>query len=249
MSTLLEAWKTYVEHALDPSLEGYLSLEELALITKIDVPRLQKLFRSEPWKTKLIQQGLPHPPLKKNNTSLTEKQLRWIRVASNPFTAKPIHILAAEHGVTMEEHRNWLQLPHFQRALQARVVSETPGVKVEVLRRTMNKATQGDAKATENYFRMINEPLPALQTQTSNGGQVSIERLMQVLQRVLPQDLLGAVALELMGQAPEPLELEEGDYEEVEPSLSEQDIQNTREYMDFAAKEIEPSAPPLEGEQ
>lgn len=218
MSNLLEAWKTYVEHSLNPSLEGYLSLEELSIITKETPERLFKLFSSEPWKTKLVQQGLPFPPLKKNNSSLSEKQLRWIRVATNPFTAKPLHLLAAENGVTMEEHRNWMKLPHFQRAYQSRLVSESSTAKPEIFRRQMNKAVQGDTKATETYFRMINEPLPTLQVAQSSGGQVPIARLMEVLQKVLPQEQLMAVALELMGQPPEePLALDPADYEEVEP--------------------------------
>lgn len=205
MSTIEEAYRTYLELSLNPASDTpFMSAEEIsyALNGTPSAELIYEWFQKPPYKTQLLKAGLPLPPLRKTKASLSAQQLEWIRVASNPYTQKSLQLLAKEHGITIEQHMQWLLQPHFRREYEKRIAGQTLGVKGEVVRKTMTKAISGDQKATENYFRMINEPLPQLQLVESNQGSLPVSTIMEVLQRILTPSQLAEVSLAFMGQSP-----------------------------------------------
>lgn len=200
---MLEALRIYLEYALQGT---YLSCEELAPLTSSEAEEIYSAFREKDFSEKILKEGVPLPPLRLTRDSLSEKQLRWIRAASNPYSQKNLNLLASENDVTIEEHQSWLLRPHFRKAYERRVGAQAQGAKGEVIRRTMNKAVQGDQKAVENYFKIIGEPLQALE-ESNSMASLPMGEIMAVLQRVLSQEDLAAVALAFMAK---PKELTQG---------------------------------------
>lgn len=191
---MLELLRLYLEYALHGT---YLSCEELSNHTPsppILPQEIYDAFREKGFSEKILSEGVPLPPLTLSRDSLTEKQIRWIRAASNPYTVKSLIQLATEMGVTIEEHQSWLLRPHFRKAYEARVGLQAQGAKGEVLRRTMGKAVQGDQKAVENYYRLIGEPLQKLEEATSQQS-LPLNEILNILQKVLSQEQLAEVAL------------------------------------------------------
>lgn len=204
---MLEALRLYLENALQGI---YLSCEELANISDVSAQEIYDAFREKTFSEKILSEGVPLPPLKLTRDSLSEKQLRWIRAASNPYTQRSLQQLADMHGVTIEEHQSWLLRPHFRKAYETRLGLQAQGAKGEVIRRTLNKATQGDQKAVENYYRIIGEPLQKLE-EPLNQQSLPIQDILGILQKVLSPEQLAEVAVAFLNK---PKEITSGTVEE-----------------------------------
>lgn len=227
-----------------------LSCEELAKNTPFTKEEIHRFLASKATAQVLKKRyGLRPPPLIYTEQSLTSRQLRVLTHVTNPFTQKPLTQLLKEQSIDLNEWREWLSRPHFRNAYNARTVREGSQAKAEVFRRTLNKATQGDQKAVETYFRMINEPLPELTKVSSTEGTIEIHELLKVLQQVLPVEQLGAVAyaLQTRNAPPEILELEsgEGSFSESEPGqLNGLDLINPAPSSDFGSEANDPELDP-----
>ena len=146
----------------------------------------------------LLEKGILPPskttPLPDPHQSLTQQQLDFLSAVTNPFTAATLPSLCKLHGVTMDQHNTWMTHPNYVRAYNRLLKSRLPNARGEVSRRVAQKATTGDAKSVELYFRLMGEPLPEL---TSNQTTTQLENLLAVLQRVLTVEQMHEVAMEL----------------------------------------------------
>lgn len=197
MSGFFEAKRTFLERALLGTLN---TVEELAEEFELDPEELSAFFRSETVKKQLLEEGLT-PPLKNlDKNDLDERQLRFIRIASNPFTAKSLGQLAYEAGISLEEHNEWLLRPHYRKAYEERIKSTVRSAQGEVARKaTVRAVTVGDAKSVETYHRIINKPLPA-SLDAVEGSGLSQAELLAVLQQALAPEELSKVLVALQAQ-------------------------------------------------
>lgn len=114
----------------------------------------------------------------------------------------------------MATHRRWMKQPAFQAEYKRLLSTEIVSTEGEVIRRTATKAMAGDAKSAELLYRMQGKPLPNALA-PGQGGGISIDVVMQVLQRLMTPDQLAQAAI-LFTNPDAPLELEvessEGDW-------------------------------------
>lgn len=185
-----------------------LSCEELASNSSYSTDSIHAFFTSKPVAETLKKDGL-RPPLKRLTAdSLTSRQLRVINHVTNPYTQKSLQLLLKEQNTSLEEWRQWLSRPHFRNFYNSKTVSAVREAKGEIVRKTVVKAQTGDTRATELYFRIIDEPLPELTKASQSQNSIEIPELLKVLQRTLPLELLQKVALELAKGPEEPLDVE-----------------------------------------
>lgn len=154
--------------------------------------------------------NLAPPPRFKTAKTLTDRQLRWLAVITNPYTTKTINgmIAANSDWMTQEDHRRWMQQAAFQREYNKRLGKEVKATSGEMVRRTAQKAMAGDVKSIELIYRMQGEPLPTAIAAGSSSA-IPLETILTALQKELDGPQLARVAARLMGQEPEPiLELE-----------------------------------------
>lgn len=197
---MLELIRLYMEYSLQGT---YLSCEELQKYdTSFSAQEIYDAFREKTFSEKILSEGIPLPPLALTKDSLSEKQLRWIRAASNPYTSKSLVMLAAEHGVTIEEHQSWMLRPHFRKLYEQRLGRQAQSAKGEVIRRTINKATTGDQKSVENYFRIIGEPLQKLE-EAQTQQSLPVNEILNILQNILSPEQLALVAVAFLNKPKE----------------------------------------------
>ncbi len=224
-----------------------LSCEELASNSTYTTDEVFKFFTSKPVAATLKKRGL-RPPLRKLTAdSITSRQARVINHVTNPYTQKSLQVLLKETNTTLEEWRAWLTRPHIRNEYNRKTVSSAKEAKGEIVRRTIVKAQQGDTRATELYFRIMDEPLPELTKSATGANSIEIPELLKVLQRTLPVELLQRVALEL-AQGPQP-ELEVASYENTRAGVGEAGTAEYPKVPDFGSEKDPLDDTPLTEEE
>lgn len=201
MSRLHDARKFYQETALDGTILSCRDLTEY--INKqptehdkplVDEETLFNYLTTPPVSTELLEQGIPLIQRQHTSKDLTVRQLNWLSAVTNPYTSLSLSQLAAKHGVTLEEHQAWLMQSNFKNLYQKRLSKQVGLAQGEIVRKTANRATQGDPKSTELYHRMIGKPLPEALPVSSTRESISVADLTAILQQVLERDAVAAVA-------------------------------------------------------
>ena len=130
---------------------------------------------------------------------LTPKQMDWIRMITDPTDMRPIAKKLAELKITKAETQAWLNNPFYQQVLYEQSNKTFGDSRFAVLRSLQLEAMGGNVPAVKMYLEITGDYTNKSEVNVTMEARGMINTVLDVLQELVPADVLLQVVERLEG--------------------------------------------------